>query len=162
MVQVRPTASTSVHSVEEFKNLVVKQTDTALVRLRDIANVVLGAEDYESEVGFDGKRAVYVGIQVAPAANLLDVIKGVRDVFPGIVSQLPQGLSGEIVYDSTEFVNSAINGVVGSLLQALVIVTLVGFAVLASARSALIPTTTAPLTLVHPFSRLPPLAHSTS
>src|SRR6266481_5291112 len=160
MVQISLTASTSLHSVEEFKNLIVKQTDTALVRLRDIANVVLGAEDYESEVSFDGKKAVYVGIQVAPAANLLDVIKGVRDVFPGIVSQLPQGLSGEIVYDSTEFVNSAINEVVSSLLQALVIVTLVVFAFLGSVRSALIPTIAIPLSLVGTFTVMLALGYS--
>ncbi len=160
MVQISLTASTSLHSVEEFKNLIVKQTDTALVRLRDIATVVLGAEEYESEVGFDGKKAVYVGIQVAPAANLLDVIKGVRDVFPGIVSQLPQGLSGEIVYDSTEFVNSAINEVVSSLLQALVIVTLVVFAFLGSVRSALIPTIAIPLSLVGTFTVMLALGYS--
>jgi multidrug efflux pump len=160
MVQVSLTASTSVHSVEEFKNLIVKQTDTALVRLRDVATVVLGAEDYESEVGFDGKKAVYIGIQVAPAANLLDVIKGVHDVFPGIVAQLPQGLSGEIVYDSTEFVNSAINEVVSSLLQALAIVTLVVFAFLGSVRSALIPTIAIPLSLVGTFTIMLALGYS--
>ena len=82
MVQVNLTASTSLHSAEEFRNLVIKQTGGAIVRLKDVANVTLGAEDYESEVGFDGKQAVYIGIQVAPAANLLDVIAGVRKVFP--------------------------------------------------------------------------------
>src|SRR5262249_54013556 len=120
MVQVNLSASTSLHSVEEFKNLIIKQTDTALVRLSDVANVTLGAEDYETEVGFDGKKAVYIGIQVAPSANLLDVINGVHNIFPSIQSQLPQGLTGEIVYDSTEFVNSSINEVIRSLLQALV------------------------------------------
>jgi multidrug efflux pump len=160
MVQVSLTASTSVHSVEEFKNLIVKQTDTALVRLRDVATVVLGAEDYESEVGFDGKKAVYVGIQVAPAANLLDVIKGVHDVLPGIISQLPQGLSGEIVYDSTEFVNSAIDEVVRSLLEALAIVTLVVFAFLGSVRSAVIPTVAIPLSLVGTLTIMLALGYS--
>jgi multidrug efflux pump len=160
MVQISLTASTSVHSVEEFKNLIVKQTDSALVRLRDVATVVLGAEDYESEVGFDGKKAVYVGIQVAPAANLLDVIKGVHDVLPGIVSQLPQGLSGEIVYDSTEFVNSAIDEVIRSLLEALAIVTLVVFAFLGSVRSAVIPTIAIPLSLVGTLTIMLALGYS--
>src|SRR6266481_5908477 len=160
MVQISLTASTSLHSVEEFKNLIVKQTDTALVRLRDIATVVLGAEEYESEVGFDGKKAVYVGIQVAPAANLLDVIKGVRDVFPSIQAQLPQGLSGEIIYDSTEFVNSAIKEVISSLIQALVIVTLVVFVFLGSVRSALIPTIAIPLSLVGTFTVMLALGYS--
>jgi multidrug efflux pump len=160
MVQVSLTASTSLHSVEEFKNLIVKQTATALVRLRDIANVVLGAEDYESEVSFDGKKAVYIGIQVAPGANLLNVIKGVRDVLPGILSQLPQGLAGEIVYDSTEFVNSAIDEVVRSLLEALAIVTLVVFAFLGSVRSALIPTIAIPLSLIGAFTIMLALGYS--
>jgi multidrug efflux pump len=160
MVQVSLTASTSLHSVAEFKNLIIKQTDTTLVRLSDVANVVLGAEDYESEVGFDGKKAVYVGIQVAPAANLLDVIKGVRDVFPSIQAQLPQGLSGEIIYDSTEFVNSAIKEVISSLIQALVIVTLVVFVFLGSVRSALIPTIAIPLSLIGTFVVMLALGYS--
>src|SRR5216683_3267744 len=160
MVQVSLTASTSLHSVAEFKNLIIKQTDTTLVRLSDVANVVLGAEDYESEVGFDGKKAVYVGIQVAPAANLLDVIKGVRDVFPSIQAQLPQGLSGEIIYDSTEFVNSAIKEVISSLIQALVIVTLVVFVFLGSVRSALILTIAIPLSLIGTFVVMLALGYS--
>ena len=74
MVQVDLTASTDLHSLDEFRDLVIKQTGGAIVRLKDVANVTLGSDDYEIEVGFDGKRAVYIGIQVAPAANLLDVI----------------------------------------------------------------------------------------
>ena len=112
MVQVNLTASTGLHSAEEFRNLVIKQSNGAVVRLKDVATVTLGSDDYESEVGFDGKRAVYIGIQVAPSANLLDVIGGVRKVFPDIQAQLPSGLNGEIIYDSTEFVNSSINEVI--------------------------------------------------
>src|SRR5258708_31212466 len=111
MVQVNLTSSTDVRSLEQFKSLVIKQQGGAVIRLSDVANVTLGAEDYDSEVGFDGKKAVYIGINVAPAANLLDVIAGVRKVFPDIHSQLPQGLQGEIVYDSTKFVNTAIDEV---------------------------------------------------
>ena len=102
MVQVDLTASTDLHSLDEFRDLVLKQSGGAIVRLKDVANVTLGFDDYETEVGFDGKRAVYIGIQVAPAANLLDVIQGVRAIFPGIQSQLPQGLNGQIVYDFTD------------------------------------------------------------
>ena len=111
MVQVTLKASTALSSLEEFRNLVLKQQDGAIVRLSDVANVTLGSDDYESEVSFDGQKAVYIGIQVAPAANLLDVIKGVRDVFPSIQAQFPQGLNGQIIYDSTEFVNSSIEEV---------------------------------------------------
>src|ERR1700738_322962 len=82
MVQVNLTASTSLHTADEFANLVIKNSNGAIVRLKDVANVSLGFDDYESQVGFDGKRAVYIGIQVAPGANLLNVIKGVRTIFP--------------------------------------------------------------------------------
>jgi multidrug efflux pump len=148
MVQVTLIASTSLHSAEEFRNLVIKQVNGALVRMKDVATVSLGAEDYESEVGFDGKRAVYIGIQVAPSANLLDVIAGVRDVFPEIKALLPSGLNGEIIYDSTEFVNSAINEVIRSLAEALAIVSVVVFLFLGSIRSSVIPTVAIPLSLV--------------
>ncbi|HEX9523620.1 MAG TPA: efflux RND transporter permease subunit [Reyranella sp.] len=154
MVQVTLTASTALHTLDEFRNLVLKQSGGAMVRLKDVANVTLGSDDYESEVGFDGQKAVYIGIQVAPAANLLDVVKGVRNVFPEIVSQLPQGLNGRIVYDSTEFVNSAINEVIRTLVEALVIVTLVVFVFLGSVRSVLIPTIAIPLSLIGTFTMM--------
>ena len=160
MVQVNLTASTSLHSAEEFRNLVLKQSNGATIRLKDVANVTLGAEDYESEVGFDGKRAVYIGIQVAPSANLLDVIGGVRKVFPDIQALLPSGLNGEIIYDSTEFVNSSINEVIRSLSEALAIVTAVVFLFLGSPRSAVIPTVAIPLSLVGTFTIMLALGYS--
>jgi multidrug efflux pump len=148
MVQVDLTASTSLHSEQEFRNLVIKQSGGAIVRLKDIANVTLGAEDYDTEVGFDGKLAVYIGIQVAPSASLLDAVAGVHKVFPDIQAQLPHGLNGEIVYDSTEFVHSSINEVIRSLVEALVIVTAVVFLFLGSLRASVIPTVAIPLSLV--------------
>ncbi|MGB5081542.1 MAG: efflux RND transporter permease subunit [Burkholderiales bacterium] len=160
MVQVNLTASTDVRSLEEFRNLILKQRGGSVVRLGDVANVTLGAEDYDSEVGFDGKKAVYVGIQIAPTANLLEVIARVRNVFPGIKAQLPQGLQGEIVYDSTKFVNSAIDEVVLTIAEALVIVTLVVFAFLGSLRSVLIPTVAIPLSLVGTFTLMFALGYS--
>ena len=160
MVQVNLTASTGLHSAEEFRNLVIKESNGAAVRLKDIATVTLGSEDYESEVGFDGKRAVYIGIQVAPSANLLDVIGGVRKVFPDIQTLLPSGLNGEIIYDSTEFVNSSINEVIRSLSEALAIVTAVVFLFLGSPRSAVIPTVAIPLSLIGTFTIMLALGYS--
>jgi multidrug efflux pump len=152
MVQVDLTASTSLHSLDAFRNLIIKQHNGAVVRLKDIANVTLGAENYASEVDFDGRKAVYIGIQVAPSANLLEVIKRVRAVFPGIQKQLPEGLRGKIVYDSTKFVKSSIDEVVKTLVEALLIVTLVVFAFLGSLRSVLIPTIAIPLSLIGAFT----------
>lgn len=152
MVQVNLTASTSLHSVAEFENLIIRQQGGAIIRLKDVANVTLGADDYESSVSFDGNKAVYIGLQVAPSANLLEVIDRVRKVFPDIQAQLPEGIDGKIVYDSTKFVDSSINEVVHTLVEALLIVTVVVFAFLGSPRSVLIPVIAIPLSLIGTFT----------
>lgn len=152
MVQINLTASTDLRSLDEFRDLIVKERDGAIVRLKDVANVTLGAEDYETQVGFDGKQAVYVGIQVAPAANLLDVTRRIRAAMPDITSQLPQGMHGAVIYDSTDFVASAISEVERTLLEAGLIVTLVVFAFLGSPRSVLIPVVAIPLSLIGAFA----------
>ncbi|MBY6242541.1 efflux RND transporter permease subunit [Methylosinus sp. Sm6] len=160
MVQVTLTAATSLHSLEEFRNLVVKQVNGANVKLRDVANVTLGSEDYESSVAFNGKKAVYIGILVAPNANLLDVVKGVKDVYPDIRKTLPQGLNSEIVYDTTDFVNSSIDEVIHTLIEAILIVTGVVFMFLGSWRSVVIPIVAIPLSLVGTFTILLALGFS--
>jgi multidrug efflux pump len=155
MVQVTLTASTALHTLDEFRKLVIKQgANGAIIRLEDVAKVTLGSDDYESQVGFDGQKAVYIGIQVAPAANLLDVIKGVRAIFPDIQAQLPEGMTGKIVYDSTTFVNSSIEEVVRTLVEALLIVTAVVFLFLGSPRSVLIPVIAIPLSLIGTFTMM--------
>jgi multidrug efflux pump len=160
MVQVNLSASTSLHSAKEFADLVIKQSGGAIVRLKDVAKVTLGADDYESQVAFDGKQAVYVGIQVAPGANLLDVIAGVRKEFPSLHAALPEGLRGAIVYDATSFVNSSINEVIWTLGEALLIVTFVIFAFLGSLRSVIIPTVAIPLSLIGTFTLMLALGYS--
>ncbi|MET4804397.1 efflux RND transporter permease subunit [Bradyrhizobium sp. LB11.1] len=152
MVEVNLTASTGLHSENEFANLIVKQAGGAIVRLKDVAIVSLGADDYDTQVAFDGKPAVYIGIQVAPTANLLDVIAGVHRIVPGIQEQLPNGLRGQIVYDSTKFVRAAIYDVVQTLVEAVLIVNLVVFLFLGSGRSVLIPMVAIPLSLVGAFT----------
>ncbi len=151
MVTVDLIADTSLHSAEEFRNLVIRSKNNALVRLGDVANVTLGAEDYDTAVTFDGKSAVYIGIKVAPTANLLSVIGGVRKAFPAIAEQLPEGLDGRIVYDSTKYVNSSIREVVKTLAEALLIVTAVIFLFLGTVRSVIIPTIAMPLSLIGAF-----------
>ncbi len=148
MIQVTLTSTTNLHSLEEFRNLVVKSVNGANVHLRDVAQVVLGADSYEASVARNGKTAVFIGIQIAPSANLLSVIKGVRDALPGIVAQLPRGLEGHVMYDSTDFVNASIHEVALTLVEALVIVMMVIFAFLGSPRSVLIPVVAIPLSLV--------------
>ncbi len=152
MVKVDLTASTNLQSVEEFRNMIIKEQNGAVVRLSDVANVTLGAEEYESHVSFNGAKAIFMGIKIAPTANLLQVIGKVKKVFPDIQAQLPEGLKGQIAHDATKFVDSSINEVIKSLLEALVIVTIVVFLFLGSFRTVLIPTVTIPLSLIGAFT----------
>ncbi len=151
MITVNLTANTGLHTTDEFKNLVITAKNGAFVRLGDVANITLGSDDYDTSVSFDGKKAVYIGIQVAPSANLLTVIKDVRKIFPDIEKQLPGGLSGKVVYDATKFVESSITEVEHSLFEALLIVTIVIALFLGSLRSIFIPVIAIPLSLVGTF-----------
>jgi multidrug efflux pump len=151
MVSVDLSAATSLHSVDEFKRLAIKQANGAIVRLEDIAQVVLGAENYDFTTAFGGRNAVFIGIKVAPDANVLDVAQRVRDVFPDIQGHMPNGITGEIVYDGTKFVRSAIHEVESTLLQALLIVSVVIFLFLGSLRAVAIPVVAIPLSLVGAF-----------
>jgi multidrug efflux pump len=154
MVQFNLTASTNLHSAEEFRDLVVRQVNGGIIRLSDVANVTLGSDDYESSVEYNGAKGVYIGIQTVPSASLLAVIKGVKAVLPSVQQQLPAGLSGDVIYDSTVFVNSAINEVERSLAETVLIVTLVVFAFLGSPRSVVIPVVTIPLSLIGTFAAM--------
>src|SRR6516165_8803384 len=160
MVSVDLTANTALHTVEEFKELAVRQKNGAIVRLRDVATVVLGAEDYDANVSFSGKLAVFIGVKVAPDANLLDVAGRVRSLMPEIQAQLPRGLQGEIVYDSTGFVTSSIREVVKTLIEALLIVTGVIFLFLGSLRAVIIPVVAMPLSLIGTFFIMLALGYS--
>ncbi len=160
MVSVDLTAGTDLHSVDEFKKLAVKQRNGAIVRLEDVATVVLGAEDYDFDVSFSGKLAVFIGINVAPDANILEVAKRVHEAMPGVQAQLPAGLSGEIVYDSTKFITSSIREVVKTLIQALLIVTVVIYLFLGSLRAVIIPVIAMPLSLIGTFFVMLALGYS--
>lgn len=160
MVTVDMTAATGLHTVDEFRDLVIKSANGAIVRLKDVAHVTLGAENYDSSVRFDGKTAVFMSIKVAPNANLLTVCDQVRDDFPVIEKQLPQGLEGKIVYDATDYVDSSIKEVIITLIEALLIVTLVIFLSLGSLRSVLIPTVAIPVSLIGAFLVMLALGYS--
>ncbi len=148
LISVNLTANTDLRSTEEFKNLVVRQNGTQLVRLRDVADVVLGAEDYDSEVRFSGERAVFMGIWVLPNANSLDVINRVRTELNGIKRDLPTGLNARVAYDATQYISSALHEVIKTLVITLGIVALVIFLFLGSFRSVLIPLVAIPLSLI--------------
>ncbi|HEX6505160.1 MAG TPA: efflux RND transporter permease subunit [Terriglobales bacterium] len=148
MVSVNLVANTDLRTPEEFKQMVVKQENGVVVRLGDIADVVLGAQNYEQDVRFNGETATFMGIWVLPTANSLDVIKSVREAIPGIRAQLPEGMKVGIPYDSTEYIQDAINEVLRTLTETLIIVIIVIFLFLGSFRSVLIPVVAIPISLI--------------
>ena len=160
MVSVDLVAGTDLHTLDEFRKLVVKKDGINIVYLDQVANVSLGSEDYNTNVAFSGKQSVFIGIKVAPQANLLDVAQRVRDAVPDLQKQLPIGMNGKIVYDSTEFITSSIDEVIFTLIEALVIVTLVIYLFLGSARAVAVPVTAMPLSLIGTFFLMQVLGYS--
>jgi multidrug efflux pump len=148
MVSVNLVANTNLRTAEEFRRLVVKEEKGVIVRLGDIADVVLGAEDYEQDVRFNGESATFMGIWVLPTANSLDVIHRVLAAIPGIEAQLPTGMKVGIPYDSTEYIQDAIREVLRTLSETLLIVIVVIFLFLGSLRSVIIPVVAIPVSLV--------------
>jgi multidrug efflux pump len=147
-IQVNLTADTNLSTIDEFKNLAVRQNGGTIVRVKDIADVVLGAEDYDTEVRFSGQTAVFMGIWPLPNANSLDVIKLVRAEMVAIQRELPTGLKAEIAYDGTSYISNAIEEVLKTLGDTLLIVMVVIFLFLGSFRSVLIPIVAIPVSLI--------------
>ncbi|CDZ78834.1 Efflux pump membrane transporter BepE [Legionella massiliensis] len=154
------TVSTNLTNVEQFKKMILKAQNGAIIRLEDVAEVDMGAQNYNSTVGFDGRKAVYIGIIVAPSANLLTVISNIKKIFPTIEAELPQGLKANITYDASLFVDSSIHEVVSSLMEAFLIVTGVIFIFLGSIRSVIIPLVAIPLSIIGAFFVMLALGYS--
>ncbi len=149
MVSVDLTARTDLRTAEEFRELVIREQDGAIVRLSDVADVVLGSENYGSSVRINGQAATFMAIYVSPDANSLDVIKAVRKTWDAeIIPQLPEGMVGTIPYDSTKAIQDAIDEVISTIIEAVIIVIVVIYLFLGSFRSVLIPAVTVPLSLV--------------
>ena len=108
---------------------------------------MLGAENYEEDVRFNGETAMFMGVWVLPTANSLEVIGRVREAMPEIEAQLPVGMKVGIPYDSTEYIQDAINEVLRTLSETLLIVIVVIFLFLGSFRAVIIPIVAIPISL---------------
>jgi len=148
LIQVNLTADTNLKSIQEFKRLIVHSQDGANIRIEDIGEVSLGAEDYDTEVRFSGKTAVFMGIWTLPNANSLDVIDLVKKEMANIQKDLPSGMEARVAYDGTDYINNAIHEVVSTLVDTILIVVVIIFLFLGSLRSVIIPVVTIPLSLI--------------
>jgi multidrug efflux pump len=148
LVQVNLTANTDLRSVKEFQQLVVREQNGAVVRLGDVADVVLGAEDYDATVNFSGQTAVFIGVWALPNANSLDVIKRVRTEMDSLRKEIPEQITATVAYDGTAYIQDAIREVQKTLGETLLIVVLVIFLFLGSFRSVLVPIVAIPVSLI--------------
>ena len=141
-------ATTDITSPAEFNDIVVREERGVIVRLSDVAEVELGAEDYESTAWYNGNTALFIGITPTPGANPLDVAELVRKELPKIREQMPGGMKVFVPYDASEFIRDSIDEVFGTLFEAVIIVLLVILLSLGSVRAAIIPAVTLPLCLI--------------
>ncbi|MCI2282378.1 efflux RND transporter permease subunit [Colwellia sp. MSW7] len=148
LTQVNLSADTDLNSVEDFQQLIIRRTEQGIIRLIDVADVELGAEDYNTEVSYSGQTAVFMGVWVMPTANALDVMKAVRAEMAAIREKLPSGLDAIVSYDSTEYIETAIEEVIKTLTETLLIIIIVIFLFLGFSRSVLIPVFAIPLSLI--------------
>jgi multidrug efflux pump len=148
LVQVDLSTTTDVSNVEDFTNLVIRGDGDALVRLADIAEVELGAQDYDSATLYKGIPAIFIGIEPTPGANPLTVAAKVHELMPELREQFPEGLEAHIPYDASEFIEESIREVFQTLGEAVLIVLLVIFLSLGSLRAAVVPSVTVPLAII--------------
>ena len=144
LVQVNLTANTDLRSVAEFEQLPLREQDGAVVRLGDVADVVLGAESYDAAVNFTGQTAVFIGVWALPNANSLDVVERVRADLDALQQEIPEQIQARVAFDATSYVRDAISEVQTTLAETLVIVVVVIFLFLGSLRSVLVPVVAIP------------------
>ncbi|HEX7382415.1 MAG TPA: efflux RND transporter permease subunit [Nevskiaceae bacterium] len=146
--QVTITATTSLNDLQQFRNLIVKNVGNTPIRLKDVADVQLGRENYNSAVFFQGRPAVFIAVQPTPEANALDVTAGVRKVMRELKSSLPPGMHADIALDQSTFITASLHEVFTTIAITLGVVVIVIFLFLGSLRSLLLPAVAMPLSVI--------------
>ncbi|MDR2856799.1 MAG: efflux RND transporter permease subunit [Novosphingobium sp.] len=142
------TASTDLAGVDDFSDMVIKSTGEGIIRLRDVATVEIGGQNYDSLATSSGRRSVFLAISPTPDGNPLEIVKAVNALLPGIERVAPPGTRVFDQFDTAHFVNASIDEVTRTLVEAVVIVVIVIFLFLGTLRAVVIPVVTIPLSLV--------------
>ncbi|HHW4771134.1 TPA: efflux RND transporter permease subunit [Providencia stuartii] len=154
-------AQTRLNNPEEFANILLRvNKDGSQVRLKDVATVELGAENYSTIARFNGKAAAGIGIKLATGANALDTANNVRAALANMEPFFPEGLEIVYPYDTTPFVKISINEVVKTLVEAIMLVVVVMYLFLQNIRATLIPTIAVPVVLLGTFAVLAAFGYS--
>ncbi len=145
-------AETDLREPQQFADIIVKETDTFLVRIGDVARVELGADDSRFRARFNQRTAIPLGIVKQAVANPLDISVALREMLPQITASLPDGMRVEIAYDSTIFIENSIREVYVTVAEAVLLVVLVIFLFLRNWRAVLVPIVTIPVSLIGAFA----------
>lgn len=146
---------TRLSSVEQFENILLKvNTDGSQIRLKDVAKVALGPEDYSISAKFNGKPSAGIALRLATGANLLETIQNVKTTVKNLESILPENVQIELPYDTSPVVGASISGVVDTLLEAIILVSLVMYLFLQNIRATLIVILVVPVVLLGTFGVL--------
>lgn len=155
------TAQSRLQTPEEFRNIILRtNVDGSMVRIRDVATVELGNENYNIIARYNGKPAGGVGIKLASGANALDTALALETQLKSLEAYFPTGLKAVIPYDTTPFVRLSIEKVIATLVEAVVLVFLVIFLFLQNWRATLIPTIAVPVVLLGTFAVLSAFGYS--
>ncbi|HEU0276398.1 MAG TPA: efflux RND transporter permease subunit [Rhodanobacteraceae bacterium] len=146
--QVTLTATTSLNSLQQFQNLVVRNVGNTVIRLKDVAKVTLGAENYDQAVFYNGDHAVFIGVQPTPDANALDVAAGVHKVVDQLRASHPPGIRIDVALDQSTFITASLHEVLSTIVITLAVVVVVIFLFLGSLRSLLLPAVAIPLSVI--------------
>src|SRR5471032_1818367 len=154
-------AQSRLQTVEQFGAILLKTTTSgAMVYLKDVARMELGRENYNTVARYNGHAATGVAIKLATGANALDTANAAKAMLAELSKQFPEGMSSQIAYDTTPFVKLSIEGVVKTLVEAVILVFLVMYLFLQNFRATLIPTMAVPVVLLGTFAILSALGYS--
>ncbi|CAN5669841.1 multidrug efflux RND transporter permease subunit MexF [soil metagenome] len=153
--QFAVTTQGRLKDTEEFENIIIKTgSDGQVVHVKDVARVELGARDYTVSSHLDGKSAINIGVFQAPGSNALDVSRKVRAEMEHLKERFPNDVDYRIIYDTTMFVNEAIQAVIHTILVAFLLVIFVVLIFLQNWRSTIIPIATVPVALIGTFAAM--------
>lgn len=155
VINATVTVQSYLQTPEEFENILLKTDSSgAQVRLRDVANVEVGSENYSVNALYNGKKSAGMGISLAPGSNALDTRQLVEQRMAELEANFPPGLVSVVPYDTTPFVKLSIEQVVKTLIEAIILVFLVMFLFLQNWRATIIPTLAVPVVLLGTFAVL--------
>ena len=140
---------------EEFGAVVLRaEPDGSFVRIRDVATVELGAENYDSIAGYNDRPAVLISVSQSPGGNALAIARGVEETLSRITATAPGGVTYDVAYDLTAFVDASISELQTTLWQAFLLVILVVFVFLGSLRATIVPVAAVPVALIGTFAAM--------